>query len=83
MSTVTQMPKTIVMLREDVCEVLKKKYGARGLSKAINANEILADALPKGESMFDTVRKKALEWGPADSIVLGTARMENSSADGR
>jgi predicted CopG family antitoxin len=53
------MAKTTVMLREDVYEVLKKKYGARGMSKAIN--EILAEALLKGESMFGTMKKTSLE----------------------
>ncbi len=48
------MAKTTVMLREDAYEVLKKKYGARGMSKAIN--EILAEALLKGESMFGTMK---------------------------
>jgi len=43
------MPKTTVVLREDVYEVLKKKYGARDMSKAIN--EMLADTLLKGESI--------------------------------
>jgi len=53
------MAKTTVMLREDVYEVLKKKYGARGMSKAIN--EILAETLLKGESMFGTMKKTSLE----------------------
>ena len=53
------MAKTTVVLREDVYEVLKKRYGARGMSKAIN--EILADALLKGESMFGTMKKTSLE----------------------
>jgi len=52
------MAKTTVVLREDVYEVLKKKYGARGMSKAIN--EILAEALLKGESMFGTMKKTSL-----------------------
>ena len=52
------MAKTTVILREDVYEVLKKKYGARGMSKAIN--EILSEALLKGESMFDTMEKTSL-----------------------
>ncbi len=34
------MPKTTVVLREDVYKVLEKKYIPRGMSKAIN--EILA-----------------------------------------
>jgi predicted CopG family antitoxin len=70
------MAKTTVMLREEVYEVLKKNHGARGMSKAIS--EILAGALLRGESMFDTVKKKAREWGPADSIVLGAARMKRT-----
>jgi predicted CopG family antitoxin len=53
------MAKTTVILREDVYEVLKKKYGARGMSKAIN--EILAETLLKGESMFGTMKKTSLE----------------------
>jgi len=53
------MAKTTVMLREDVYEVLKKKYGARGMSKAIN--EILAESLLKGESMFGTMKKTSLK----------------------
>ncbi len=53
------MAKTTVMLREDVYEVLKKKYGARGLSKAIN--QILAESILKGESMFGTMKKASLE----------------------
>ncbi len=53
------MAKTTVILREDVYEVLKKKYGARGMSKAIN--EILADSLLKGESMFGTMKKTSLK----------------------
>jgi len=53
------MAKTTIILREDVYEVLKKKYGARGMSKAIN--EILAEALLKGESMFGTMKKTALK----------------------
>jgi predicted CopG family antitoxin len=53
------MAKTTIMLREDVYEVLKKKYGAKGMSKAIN--KILAEALLKGESMFGTMKKTSLE----------------------
>jgi len=53
------MAKTTVLLREDVYEVLKKRYGARGMSKAIN--EILAEALLKGESMFGTMERTSLE----------------------
>lgn len=59
MFTVMYMAKTTVILREDVYEVLKKKYGARGMSKAIN--EILAEALLKGESMFGTMKKTSLK----------------------
>jgi len=57
--TVMYMAKTTVILREDVYEVLKKKYGARGMSKAIN--EILAETLLKGESMFGTMKKTSLK----------------------
>jgi len=53
------MAKTTVILRDDVYEVLKKKYGARGMSKAIN--EILAEALLEGESMFGTMKKISVE----------------------
>jgi predicted CopG family antitoxin len=53
------MAKTTVVLRDDVYEVLKKKYGARGMSKAIN--EILAEALLKGESMFGSMKKTSLD----------------------
>lgn len=53
------MAKTTIMLREDVYEVLKKKHGAKGMSKAIN--KILAEALLKGESMFGTMKKTSLE----------------------
>ena len=51
--------KTTIILRDNVYEVLKKKYGARGMSKAIN--EILAEALLKGESMFGTMKKTSLK----------------------
>ncbi len=53
------MAKTTVILREDVYEVLKKKYGARGMSKAIN--EILAEVLLQGGSMFGTMKKTSLK----------------------
>jgi len=53
------MAKTTVILRDDVYEVLKKKYGARGMSKAIN--EILAEALLEGESMFGTMKKISIK----------------------
>lgn len=53
------MAKTTVVLREDVYEVLKKKYGGRGMSKAIN--EILAEVLLKGESMFGTMKNTSLK----------------------
>ena len=56
---VMHIAKTTVVLREDVHEVLKKKYGSRGLSKAIN--EILAEALLKGDSMFGTMKKTSLK----------------------
>jgi len=51
--------KTTVMLREDLYEILKRKYGPRGLSEAINV--ILAEALLKGESMFGTMPKRSLK----------------------
>jgi predicted CopG family antitoxin len=53
------MAKTTIMIREDLYEVLKKKYGARGMSRAIN--EILAETLLKGESMFGTMEKTSLK----------------------
>lgn len=53
------MAKTTIILREDVYAVLKKKYGARGMSNAVN--EILAEALLKGESMFGTMKKTSLK----------------------
>lgn len=53
------MTKTTLTLREDVYEVLKKRYGARGMSKAIN--EILAETLLKGESMFGSMKKMSLK----------------------
>jgi len=53
------MAKTTVVLREDVYEVLKRKYGARGMSKAIN--ELLAEALLEGDSMFGTMKKSSLK----------------------
>lgn len=53
------MAKTTVTLREDVYEILKEKYGSRGISRAIN--EILAEVLLKGESMFGTMKKTSLE----------------------
>jgi hypothetical protein len=51
--------KTTVLLREDLYEILKKKYGPRGISEAINA--ILAQALLKGEGMFGTMPKTSLK----------------------
>lgn len=51
--------KTTVLLREDLYEILKRKYGPRGLSEAINA--ILAENLLKGESMFGTMPKASLK----------------------
>lgn len=51
--------KTTVSLREDLYEILKKKYGPRGLSEAINA--ILAESLLKGETMFGTMPKTQLK----------------------
>ena len=56
---VMYMTKTTVTLREDVYEVLKRKYGSRGISKAIN--RILADALLRGESMFGMMKKTSLK----------------------
>ena len=53
------MAKTTITLREDLYEVLKRKYGPRGISKVIN--EILAEALLKGESMFGTMKKMSLK----------------------
>jgi predicted CopG family antitoxin len=53
------MAKTTVTLREDVYEVLKKKYGGTAMSKAIN--KILAEALLKGETMFGTMKKTSLK----------------------
>jgi predicted CopG family antitoxin len=53
------MVKTTVILREDVYDILKKKYGARGMSKAIN--EILAEVLLKEESMFGTMKETSLK----------------------
>jgi len=53
------MAKTTITLREDVYDVLKKKYGARGMSNAIN--EILSEVLLKGESMFGTMEKTSLK----------------------
>jgi len=50
--------KTTVLLREDLYEILRKKYGPRGISEAINA--ILAEALLKGEGMFGTMPKTSL-----------------------
>jgi hypothetical protein len=51
--------KTTVLLREDLYEILKKKYGPRGISEAINA--ILAEALLKGEGMFGTMARTPLK----------------------
>lgn len=53
------MSKTTIVLREDVYEILRKKYGPRGMSEAIN--QILAEALLNGESMFGTMEKTSLE----------------------
>lgn len=52
------LAKTTVTLREDLYEILKRKYGPRGISKAIN--EILAEALLKGETMFGSMKKTSL-----------------------
>jgi curli biogenesis system outer membrane secretion channel CsgG len=51
--------KTTVLLREDLYEILKKKYGPRGISEAINT--ILAEALLKGEGMFATMARTSLK----------------------
>lgn len=58
-SMVMCMSKTTIVLREDVYEILKKKYGPRRMSEAIN--QILAEALLKGESMFGTMEKTSLK----------------------
>ena len=50
--------KTTVTLREDLYEILRRKYGPRGISDAINS--ILAEALLKGEGMFGTMPKTRL-----------------------
>ena len=46
-------------LREDLYEILKRKYGPKGISEAINV--ILAEALLKGEGMFGTMAKASLK----------------------
>lgn len=56
--TVSAM-KTTVLLREDLYEILKKRYGPRRISEAINA--ILAEALLKGEGMFGTMPRTSLK----------------------
>jgi len=56
--TVSAM-KTTVLLREDLYEILREKYGARGISEAIN--EILAETLLKGEGMFGTMQRTSLK----------------------
>ena len=53
------MSKTTILLREDVYEILKEKYGPRRMSEAIN--QILAEALLKGESMFGTMEKTSIK----------------------
>jgi len=50
--------KTTVTLREDLYEILRRKYGPKGLSEAINT--ILAGVLLKGEGMFGTMEKASL-----------------------
>jgi len=57
--TVMHMAKTTLTLREDIYEVLKKKYGPRGISEAVN--QILADALLKEKSLFGTMKKTTLD----------------------
>ena len=70
--------KTTVLLREDLYEILKKRYGPRSISEAINA--ILAQTLLKGEGMFDTMPKVSLRdlrdhrdriWGTSWTPTLG------------
>lgn len=58
MFTVTVMAKTTVIVRDDLYEILKRKYGRRAISKAIN--EILARELLTGESMYGTMKKTEL-----------------------
>ena len=48
-----------MLLREDLYEILRKRYGPRGISEAIN--RILAEALLKGEGMFGTMPKTSLK----------------------
>jgi hypothetical protein len=50
--------KTTVRLREDLYEILKRRYGPRGISDAINS--ILDEALLKGEGMFGTMQHTSL-----------------------
>ena len=50
--------KITVELREDLYEILRRRYGPREISDAINT--ILAEALLKGETMFGTMRKAKL-----------------------
>lgn len=52
------MAKTTIILREDVYEVLKRKYGPRGMSEAIN--QILAEALLKEGGLFGTMKETSL-----------------------
>jgi len=58
-STVTYLAKTTIILREDIYEVLKNKYGPRGMSEAIN--KILADALLREGSLFGSMKKTSLD----------------------
>jgi hypothetical protein len=50
--------KTTVLLREELYEILRRRYGPGGISEAINA--ILAEALLK-EGMFGTMPKTSLK----------------------
>jgi predicted CopG family antitoxin len=52
------MIKTTVTLRDDVYAKLRQKYGARGISEAVN--EILSDQLFRERSMFGTMKKVEL-----------------------
>jgi len=50
--------KTTVKLSEDLYKILRRRYGPRGISDAIN--KILAEALLRGETMFGTMQKAKL-----------------------
>jgi len=51
--------KITVKLREDLYQILKQKYGPKGISEAINV--ILAEVLLKGEGMFGTMPMASLK----------------------